>query len=64
MVGGGAGTLAFLATSSLLLAGGAGLAALLYTWIFAGRGAPEEAAPEGATVIDCRGRALAPEDAD
>ena len=26
----------------------------------AGRGAPEEAAPEGATVIDCRGRALAP----
>ncbi|MBN9342604.1 MAG: TPM domain-containing protein, partial [Comamonadaceae bacterium] len=40
VVGGGAGTLAFLATSSLLLAGGAGLAALLYTWIFAGRGAP------------------------
>lgn len=26
----------------------------------AGRGAPEEAAPEGASVIDCRGRALAP----
>ncbi|WP_411837718.1 dihydroorotase [Paracoccus sp. ME4] len=26
----------------------------------AGRGAPEEPAPEGATVIDCRGRALAP----
>lgn len=26
----------------------------------AGRGAPEDAAPEGATVIDCRGRALAP----
>ena len=26
----------------------------------AGRGAPEEAAPEGAAVIDCRGRALAP----
>jgi dihydroorotase len=26
----------------------------------AGRGAPEEAAPEGATVIDCRNRALAP----
>lgn len=25
-----------------------------------GRGAPEEPAPEGATVIDCRGRALAP----
>ncbi|WP_408592646.1 dihydroorotase [Paracoccus marcusii] len=26
----------------------------------AGRGAPEDAAPEGATVIDCGGRALAP----
>lgn len=26
----------------------------------AGRGAPGDAAPEGATVIDCRGRALAP----
>lgn len=26
----------------------------------AGRGAPEEPAPEGATVIDCRARALAP----
>lgn len=26
----------------------------------AGRGAPEEPAPEGATVIDCRNRALAP----
>ena len=26
----------------------------------AGRGDPEEPAPEGATVIDCRGRALAP----
>ncbi|MGP9806102.1 dihydroorotase [Paracoccus sp. NSM] len=28
--------------------------------LIAGRGAPEEATPEGATVIDCRGRALAP----
>ncbi|WP_405404153.1 dihydroorotase [Paracoccus sp. Ld10] len=26
----------------------------------AGRGAPEDPAPDGATVIDCRGRALAP----
>lgn len=40
LVGGGAGALAFLITSSLLLSAGAGLAALLYTWIFAGRGAP------------------------
>jgi uncharacterized protein len=39
-MGGGAGALAFIATSSLLLAGGAALAALLYTWIFAGRGVP------------------------
>ncbi|WP_304616708.1 dihydroorotase [Paracoccus sp. (in: a-proteobacteria)] len=28
--------------------------------LIAGRGAPEEPAPEGATVIDCRARALAP----
>lgn len=28
--------------------------------LIAGRGTPEEPAPEGATVIDCRGRALAP----
>ncbi|TJZ84884.1 dihydroorotase [Paracoccus hibiscisoli] len=28
--------------------------------LIAGRGAPEEPSPEGATVIDCRGRALAP----
>lgn len=28
--------------------------------LIAGRGAPEEPAPEGATVIDCRNRALAP----
>ncbi len=28
--------------------------------LIAGRGAPEEPAPEGATVIDCRGRALRP----
>lgn len=40
LMGGGAGALAFLLTSSLLLSAGAGLAALLYTWIFAGRGAP------------------------
>ena len=38
------------APGSLLVRGG----------LIAGRGAPEEAIPEGATVIDCRGRALAP----
>lgn len=40
VMGGGVGALAFLATASVLLAWGAGLAALLYTWIFAGRGSP------------------------
>jgi uncharacterized protein len=40
VMGGGVGALAFLATASMLLASGAGIAALLYTWIFAGRGAP------------------------
>ena len=39
-IGGGAGLLAFVITSSLLLAAGAALAALLYTWIFAGRNLP------------------------
>ena len=40
VIGGGAGLLAFVITSSLLLAAGAALAALLYTWIFAGRNLP------------------------
>ncbi len=40
VMGGGAGLLAFVVTSSLLLAAGAAVAALLYTWIFAGRSAP------------------------
>lgn len=40
VVGGGAGLLALIFTSSLLLAAAAGLAALLYTWIFAGRNMP------------------------
>lgn len=40
VMGGGAGLLAFVATASLLLATAAGLAALLYTWIFAGRSMP------------------------
>ena len=40
VMGGGVGALAFLATASVLLASGAGIAALLYTWIFAGRGVP------------------------
>lgn len=40
VVGGGAGLLALVFTSSLLLAAAAGLAALLYTWIFAGRNMP------------------------
>lgn len=40
VMGGGVGVLAFLATASVLLAAGAGIAALFYTWAFAGRGAP------------------------
>ncbi|MBS0509514.1 MAG: YgcG family protein [Proteobacteria bacterium] len=40
VMGGGAGILAFVVTSSLLLAAGAALAALLYTWLFAGRSVP------------------------
>lgn len=39
-MGGVAGLLAFAVTSSWLLAGGAAVAALLYTWIFAGRNIP------------------------
>ncbi len=40
LMGGVAGLLAFAVTSSWLLAGGAAVAALLYTWIFAGRNIP------------------------
>ena len=40
VMGGGAGLLAFLVTASWLLAAGAALAALLYTWLFAGRNIP------------------------
>ena len=40
LMGGGVGVLAFLATASVLLSVGAGLAALIYTWAFAGRGSP------------------------
>ena len=40
VMGAAAGVLAFVVTSSLLLAAGAALAALLYTWIFAGRSIP------------------------
>lgn len=39
-MGAGAGALAFWFTTSVLLALGAAVAALLYTWIFAGRGVP------------------------
>ncbi|CAN7191953.1 TPM domain-containing protein [Acidovorax sp. LjRoot194] len=40
VMGGGVGAVAFFITSSLLLAGGAGLIALLYTWLFGGRSGP------------------------
>lgn len=40
LMGAGAGWLAFLATSSMLLSIAAGLAALIYTWVFAGRSGP------------------------
>ena len=40
LMGGGTGLLAFVITSSLSLAVAAALAALFYTWIFAGRNAP------------------------
>ena len=40
LVGGGVGVLAFVFTASLLLSVGAGVIALLYTWIFGGRSAP------------------------
>lgn len=40
LVGGGVGVLAFVFTASLLLSIGAGVIALLYTWIFGGRSAP------------------------
>lgn len=40
VMGGGAGVLAFVVTSSLLVSFGAGAMALLYTWIFSGRAAP------------------------
>ena len=39
-VGGGVGALAFLFTSSLLLSVGAGVIALLYTWLFGGSSGP------------------------
>lgn len=38
LMGGGVGLLAFVVTSSLIVAGSAGLLALLYTWIFGGPG--------------------------
>ena len=38
LMGGGVGLLAFVVTSSLIVAGSAGLLALLYTWIFGGTG--------------------------
>lgn len=40
LMGAGAGWLSFLATSSMLLSIAAGLAALIYTWVFAGRSGP------------------------
>lgn len=40
LMGAGVGWLSFLATSSMLLSIAAGLAALIYTWIFAGRSDP------------------------
>lgn len=40
LVGGGVGVLAFVFTASLLLSVGAGVIALLYTWIFGGGSAP------------------------
>ena len=38
LMGGGVGTLAFFITTSMGLAAGAGVLALLYTWLFSGRG--------------------------
>ncbi|WP_353236565.1 YgcG family protein, partial [Diaphorobacter ruginosibacter] len=40
VMGGGTGFLAFAITASLGLAAGAGVLALLYTWLFSGRGGP------------------------
>ncbi|MDP3230346.1 MAG: TPM domain-containing protein [Acidovorax sp.] len=40
LMGGGVGAVAFWVTSSLMVSGGAGLLALLYTWIFSGRSGP------------------------
>jgi uncharacterized protein len=40
LMGGGVGAAAFWVTSSLMVSLGAGLLALLYTWIFSGRGGP------------------------
>jgi uncharacterized protein len=40
LMGGGVGAVAFWVTSSLMVSTGAGLLALLYTWIFSGRSGP------------------------
>jgi len=40
LMGGGVGAVAFWVTSSLMVSAGAGLLALLYTWIFSGRSGP------------------------
>jgi len=40
LMGGGVGAVAFWVTSSLMVSSGAGLLALLYTWIFSGRSGP------------------------
>lgn len=49
LVGGGVGVLAFVFTSSLLLSVGAGVIALLYTWIFGGSSGPATAGHGGGT---------------
>ena len=40
LMGGGVGAVALWVTSSLMVSSGAGLLALLYTWIFSGRSGP------------------------
>jgi uncharacterized protein len=47
LVGGGVGLLAFVFTASLLLSVGAGVIALLYTWIFGGSSSPVTLGPAG-----------------
>lgn len=47
LMGGGVGAIAFWATASMALAAGAGVLALLYTWLFASRGLSSGGSPGG-----------------